>query len=655
MSTYPAAPKINGVAPGGAARGHRGRVPTAFRYVDLFSGSGGRGRKLPPRTYLAVVLFTGLLAVAQFYFLPNNVGVAEFGRVALALSVLQAALQFSDLGSFNASLRSDLPADLRVALRDNAVSTSSLVCLAGIVVTGGLGIVGIGFGLVMAVAFLCALVVVADRANASAAVQNGDEIATTRYNVVWQNSPKLGTVLGSFGGSALWAMAGGLVTASVWSRPRLARRPSWSFLRRHRRLWLPGLAVSLLAFLMTWADTYLLSALVGIEEAGQYQAVVRPLTGATYLYLPVVALIQAAHNTGSRTRERKLTVLGITTGVLGNALIAAVLVVLGPAIWPDFRFDLPVVAAAAVASTGMCAAAVVGVQLLVRGHHLAAAVNSAIGIVILLGVAGSTVGALGALGAALASASAWLFITFCHLGLLARVRTDRGGADRMAIVNRVIRDAGRNYSVDPDIPRSFIRRQYLERGVQLLRGLVSLRRPVFRGRSVRILCARNLHVGRLATIGSGAVVDASGRRGVTLGRGAKIGRRSIVTTTSQLSKRGVGLSIGDFSGIGDHAHIGCSGGVTIGRDVIAGPYVTFHSQEHVTDDVGVTIRSQGTRESAVVVADDVWIGARVTILAGTRIASGTVVAAGSVVRGEFPPNCVIGGAPARILKHRGEG
>jgi acetyltransferase-like isoleucine patch superfamily enzyme len=222
----------------------------------------------------------------------------------------------------------------------------------------------------------------------------------------------------------------------------------------------------------------------------------------------------------------------------------------------------------------------------------------------------------------------------------------------MSLVDHVIKQSGRNFAVDAEIPRSFLYAQYAARASQLLRGLLTLRRRVFRGRSVQVMCKRNLLAGHFATLGAGSIIDASGTRGVRLGRGAKIGRRSIVTTTSQLSKRGVGLTIGDYSGIGDYAHIGCSGGVTIGRDVIAGPYVTFHSQEHITDSLDQTIRSQGTREMEVIVEDDVWIGARVTFLAGSHVRSGSVVAAGSVVRGEFPPNCVIGGVPAKILKQR---
>lgn len=222
----------------------------------------------------------------------------------------------------------------------------------------------------------------------------------------------------------------------------------------------------------------------------------------------------------------------------------------------------------------------------------------------------------------------------------------------MALVERVMKDAGRTYSIDPEVPRSFLFGEYLRRAVQLLRGIITLRRRVFRGAGVRIMCKRNLDPAPLATIGAGSIIDASGTRGVRLGRGAKLGRRVIVTSTSQLSKRGVGLTVGDYSGIGDHAHIGCSGGVTIGSDVITGPYVTFHSQEHITDNLFTTIRSQGTREAEIVIEDDVWVGARVTFLAGARVRRGTIVAAGSVVRGEFPPYSVIGGVPAKVLKQR---
>ena len=40
-----------------------------------------------------------------------------------------------------------------------------------------------------------------------------------------------------------------------------------------------------------------------------------------------------------------------------------------------------------------------------------------------------------------------------------------------------------------------------------------------------------------------------------------------------------------------------------------------------------------------------------TFLDGSKIGNNSVVAAGAVVNGEFPDNVVIGGVPAKILKH----
>jgi acetyltransferase-like isoleucine patch superfamily enzyme len=122
--------------------------------------------------------------------------------------------------------------------------------------------------------------------------------------------------------------------------------------------------------------------------------------------------------------------------------------------------------------------------------------------------------------------------------------------------------------------------------------------------------------------------------------------------TSHLSKRGVGFFLGDRSGLGDFFHIGGSGGVTIGNDVIVGSFVSFHSQEHVTMRTDVSIRSQGTKEAPIRIHDGCWLGARVTILAGSEVGEGSVVAAGAVVKGVFPPYSIVAGIPARVVRSR---
>ncbi|MCQ2216166.1 MAG: acyltransferase [Bacteroidales bacterium] len=54
----------------------------------------------------------------------------------------------------------------------------------------------------------------------------------------------------------------------------------------------------------------------------------------------------------------------------------------------------------------------------------------------------------------------------------------------------------------------------------------------------------------------------------------------------------------------------------------------------------------------IIVEEDVWIGARVTLCAGAHINRGSIVAAGAVVTKEFPPYCICGGIPAKFIKFK---
>ncbi|WP_096199165.1 2,3,4,5-tetrahydropyridine-2,6-dicarboxylate N-acetyltransferase [Bacillus sp. FJAT-45350] len=52
----------------------------------------------------------------------------------------------------------------------------------------------------------------------------------------------------------------------------------------------------------------------------------------------------------------------------------------------------------------------------------------------------------------------------------------------------------------------------------------------------------------------------------------------------------------------------------------------------------------------VIVEDDVVIGANVVVLEGVRVGKGAVVAAGAIVTEDVPPNTVVAGTPARVIK-----
>jgi len=52
----------------------------------------------------------------------------------------------------------------------------------------------------------------------------------------------------------------------------------------------------------------------------------------------------------------------------------------------------------------------------------------------------------------------------------------------------------------------------------------------------------------------------------------------------------------------------------------------------------------------IVIGKDVWIGTAAIVLPGVTIHDGAVVAAGAVVNKDVPPDCIVCGVPAQIIK-----
>jgi carbonic anhydrase/acetyltransferase-like protein (isoleucine patch superfamily) len=97
---------------------------------------------------------------------------------------------------------------------------------------------------------------------------------------------------------------------------------------------------------------------------------------------------------------------------------------------------------------------------------------------------------------------------------------------------------------------------------------------------------------------------------------------------------------------------GASAGIRIGRHVMIAPNCCLVAFNHGTVLSGLPMIQQPLVQAPIVIKDDVWIGANCTITAGVTINSGAVVAANSVVTRDVGPNEIVGGAPARFIKHR---
>lgn len=121
------------------------------------------------------------------------------------------------------------------------------------------------------------------------------------------------------------------------------------------------------------------------------------------------------------------------------------------------------------------------------------------------------------------------------------------------------------------------------------------------------------------------------------------------------------LSVGDGTSIPAGSVIYCTKApLTIGKKVIFGPHPTIITGDHRTDLEGVYMADitdadkLPQNDAPVVIEDDVWCGANVTILKGVTIGRGSVVAAGAVVTKSCEPYSVIAGVPAKLIKKRFE-
>ena len=112
------------------------------------------------------------------------------------------------------------------------------------------------------------------------------------------------------------------------------------------------------------------------------------------------------------------------------------------------------------------------------------------------------------------------------------------------------------------------------------------------------------------------------------------------------------IIVGNDSCIGEKSYINARGGLKIGNNVKMGPQVFIWTSSH-NYYAPTKLPFDGTEIiRPVTINDNVWVGAKVTIIPGVTIGEGAVIAMGAVVTKDVPPCAVVGGNPAKVLKYR---
>lgn len=107
-------------------------------------------------------------------------------------------------------------------------------------------------------------------------------------------------------------------------------------------------------------------------------------------------------------------------------------------------------------------------------------------------------------------------------------------------------------------------------------------------------------------------------------------------------------------GKGVFINFGCTfldqGGIAIEDGVFIGPGVILASEYHPEEPE----RRHLLCTAPVVLRRNAWIGARAVILPGITVGENAIVGAGAVVTKDVPPGTIVGGTPAKPMRHIAE-
>lgn len=168
---------------------------------------------------------------------------------------------------------------------------------------------------------------------------------------------------------------------------------------------------------------------------------------------------------------------------------------------------------------------------------------------------------------------------------------------------------------------------------------------------VRIAHAGNITLGKGVYLDQGVYLHAL-PSGISIGDNTFIMHHTMLHVFNFRNLPRAGIHIGKNCFLGEFNVIRGQGGVRIGDNVYTGPMVQIVAVNHVYQDHTRTIREQGITAEGVVIEDDVWIGAGVTVVDGVTIGRGSVIGAGSVVTKDIPPYSIAVGTPAKPIKDR---
>src|ERR1700754_705592 len=163
---------------------------------------------------------------------------------------------------------------------------------------------------------------------------------------------------------------------------------------------------------------------------------------------------------------------------------------------------------------------------------------------------------------------------------------------------------------------------------------------------LKLRWGRRLQTDGLCFVGPGVKLEIGRDAVLRLGRWSWLGHGTKIRVHEGVCEIGAKTVLGQECTISSFQH------VSIGRECVIADRVMLIDFDHGVVEVDRPIRLQGIYKRDVRVGNNVWIGYGACILRGVTIGDNSIIGTSAVVTKDVPPNSVVAGVPARVIRKR---
>lgn len=158
---------------------------------------------------------------------------------------------------------------------------------------------------------------------------------------------------------------------------------------------------------------------------------------------------------------------------------------------------------------------------------------------------------------------------------------------------------------------------------------------------------KDIHIGESVTICKYTTLEVD--RSLNIYSKIIVGNNTLISSFVVLRTHGGLIKIGNSCFINSFSILYGHGDLVIGNQVLIGPQVTIVPANYGFQERDAPLRMQSLSKKGIMIEDNVWIGAGVTILDGCTIGQGAVIGAGAVVTKCVEPYTIVAGIPAKPI------